>query len=205
MTRHLKTCGLPDAKRLAVTGSVEQSPRQSFHLFVEGRYNKAYWIHLAAPAETRLAKVDAFLRHVWLECCGHLSAFTIEGRRYSSQPMRGEGESGMEVQLRRVLRPGMVFTYEYDFGSTTELNLKVPGLWDRGTHRSEVELLAQNDAPAVACDQCGSQPAAQICTACQWKGQGWLCESCAAEHECGEEMFLPVVNSPRAGVCAYAG
>ena len=35
--------------------------------------------------------------------------------------------------------------------------------------------------------------------------EGWLCQSCADEHECGEDMLLPVVNSPRTGVCGYAG
>jgi len=32
-----------------------------------------------------------------------------------------------------------------------------------------------------------------------------VCEGCAGEHECGEEMLLPVVNSPRVGMCGYEG
>jgi hypothetical protein len=32
-----------------------------------------------------------------------------------------------------------------------------------------------------------------------------LSEDCAQTHEFGEDVFLPVVNSPRTGVCAYAG
>jgi hypothetical protein len=35
-----------------------------------------------------------------------------------------ESES-MEFEIRKVLCPGMVFRYEYDFGSTTELRLKL--------------------------------------------------------------------------------
>jgi hypothetical protein len=35
--------------------------------------------------------------------------------------------------------------------------------------------------------------------------EGWLCDECAVGHECGEEMLLPVVNSPRVGVCGYVG
>lgn len=38
-----------------------------------------------------------------------------------------------------------------------------------------------------------------------WDGEGWLCESCAKNHECDEDMFLPVLNSPRTGVCGYTG
>lgn len=111
----------------------------------------------------------------------------------------------MAVPLGRVLRPGMVFSYEYDYGSTTELTLKVVGLRDRAAGPSAVELLARNDAPQIACERCGSEPATQICTECACRDQGWLCDACAAEHECGDEMCLPVVNSPRAGVCGYAG
>jgi hypothetical protein len=33
----------------------------------------------------------------------------------------------------------------------------------------------------------------------------FYCEKCLAENECEEEMALPVVNSPRMGVCGYAG
>lgn len=205
MTRHLKTCSLHDPKLLAALAPAKQPPSRSFHLFAEARYAKAYWMHLAVPVEAPLWRVDAFLRQIWLECCGHLSAFTIEGRRYASEAMKDLGESGMGVRLSRLLQPGMAFSYEYDYGSTTELNLKVLALRDRGTPRGAVELLARNDAPLTACDRCGTQPATEICTECVWKDQGWLCESCAKAHECGTEMCLPVVNSPRVGVCGYTG
>jgi hypothetical protein len=29
--------------------------------------------------------------------------------------------------------------------------------------------------------------------------------TCAGGHECGEEMLLPVVNSPRVAMCGYTG
>ncbi|EMY76701.1 hypothetical protein LEP1GSC060_3255 [Leptospira weilii serovar Ranarum str. ICFT] len=36
-----------------------------------------------------------------------------------------------------------------------------------------------------------------------------MCESCIENHKCveeeGEDVLLPVVNSPRVGECAYAG
>ena len=205
MTRHLKTCGLPDPKAPIAAAPAKLSPSQRFHLFVEARYAKTFWLHLTVPVEAPLDRVDAFLRQIWLECCGHLSAFTIAGKRYASDAMKDSGESGMKARLGRLLQPGMAFAYEYDYGSTTELNLKVVGLRDGGTKQGAVELLARNDAPQVACERCGGQPATQICTECVYKDQGWLCESCADNHECGAEMCLPVVNSPRAGVCGYTG
>jgi hypothetical protein len=108
----------------------------------------------------------------------------------------------MRTPLGRVLDVGTKFSYEYDFGSTTELGLRVVGFWNLDTPKGAVQLLARNEPPPIICSQCETQPATQICTSC---GEAWLCESCAAEHDCGEEMFLPVVNSPRVGVCAYTG
>jgi Plasmid pRiA4b ORF-3-like protein len=205
MTRHLKTCGLPAAQPPAASGSARQRPGQSFHLFVEGRYAKMYWMHLAVPAQIPLGDLDAFLRQIWLECCGHLSAFNIAGERYSGGPMYELEEPGMGARLSRLLEPGLAFTYEYDFGTTTELNLKVLGLRDQSKRRSEIELLARNDDPQFPCNRCGNQPATQICMECVYQGKGWLCDTCAASHKCGEDMFLPVVNSPRTGVCGYTG
>jgi hypothetical protein len=67
------------------------------------------------------------------------------------------------------------------------------------------EILARNVPPEIFCDLCGKALAVEIRTECQWEGSGGLCQSCAEEHECAEEMRLPVVNSPRTGVCSYTG
>lgn len=204
MTRHLQRCG--QSKSAAATRATSSHPcAASFHLFVEGRYAKAYWLHLAVPLKAHLDTLDTYLRNIWLECCGHLSAFEIGGERYASQPMSELSERGMRVAVDRVLEVGVRFHYEYDYGSTTALALKVVGLLDKGPAK-RIQLLARNDAPEVACDQCAAaRIAAKICTECIWSGSGWLCEECASQHECGEEMLLPVVNSPRVGVCAYTG
>ena len=37
------------------------------------------------------------------------------------------------------------------------------------------------------------------------EGEGWVCDECAPKHKCGEDMLLPVVNSPRVGMCGYTG
>ena len=33
----------------------------------------------------------------------------------------------------------------------------------------------------------------------------FLCEVHTEKHDCGEEALLPVVNSPRMGMCGYTG
>jgi len=169
---------------------------QSFlHIQVTPVYSPGYWLHLKVNTNTPLGSLDQFLRDIWLECCGHMSAF-----RY------GRNEVGMNRRLKDVLEPGMELLYDYDFGSTTELLIKVLGEYSAPMEKNEpVQVLARNEAPSIPCDECGESSAVLICTECQWKGAGWLCQNCAEDHECDEEMFLPVVNSPRTGVCGYTG
>jgi len=177
---------------------------KSFHLVVEGRDLPGYWMYLSIPVNTTLEDLDDFLRDIWLECCGHLSAFTIEGTRYYISPMREYDERGMKVALGDVLGPGMKFYHEYDFGTTTELTLRVVSELEGEAKSESIQLLARNDPPSIACESCG-KIAAQVCAECIWSGKGWLCDECALEHECGEEMLLPVVNSPRVRMCGYTG
>ena len=47
MTRHLKTCDVPGPN---------PSGRHSCHLFVDARYDKTYWMHLAVPVEGPLSE-----------------------------------------------------------------------------------------------------------------------------------------------------
>lgn len=182
---------------------------RSFHLIVEGGSPKIYWLHLAVPQDTPLSTLDKFLRHTWLECCGHLSAFTIDGHRYALAPM-SDGfdssfqESSMDVPVSQVLRAGTKFIHEYDYGSTTEISLRVQGELETFGKPKNVQLLARNESPQIKCESCDAF-ATQVCSGCLWQGRGWVCSNCATEHECGEDMLLPVVNSPRVGVCGYAG
>jgi hypothetical protein len=86
------------------------SPGPSFHIVIEGRRAKAYWMHVAVPVGATLAKLDAFLRETWLECCGHLSSFEIAGERYASDPM--DGDLSMKRPLKQVVGVGMNLSYE---------------------------------------------------------------------------------------------
>jgi hypothetical protein len=202
MTRHLSACCQPKASEL-LAASKKRPPAPSFHLAIEGRDAKAYWMHVAVPATAPLSKLDDFLRHTWLECCGHLSAFEIGGKRYASEPM--DEEMSMRTRVSEVLEVGIKLFYKYDYGSTTALVLRVVALREQDLPKGTVQLLARNEATQVSCQRCSIQPATKICTECAWNGDGWLCEACAVAHDCGGEMCLPVVNSPRVGVCAYTG
>ena len=163
-----------------------------------------FWVYFDVDDSSTLVNVDQFLRDLWLECCGHLSAFTIGPIMYMSHTeFLDSGEKSMNVALKRVIRPGVKFRHEYDFGTTTELDMECISE-RRGKAGSEIEIVAQNDMLEFPCDECG-KPATEICTECLWEGEGFLCDSCVEDHECDEEMLLPVVNSPRMGMCAYEG
>lgn len=341
--RHLNTCKERQTAQEAASQKSRAKKERLFHIQVEGRALPMYWLHLEVPASAKLADLDQYLRDIWLECCGHLSAFRIDKVSYSISPeedffpmgfpggndplggmfpmmpaplpppppelapllsMDIEGlfhkylaeqrakvgdetaeaffqavlkrliadmtdmlektlgaaimndlkaelnvdlkklsakdmltqldaleqeaiqeaeslppfpllfddfrEEDMGSALGDVLKVGTKFDHEYDFGSTTELTLKV--LSERegvalGKKKAPVVLLARNEAPEILCEVCG-QPAILVCTNCNWGGvaysnQGAVCKKCAKKHKCGDDMMLPIVNSPRTGVCGY--
>lgn len=206
MTKHLKSCRQKESGSGQPRASRSKRPAKTFHIVAQGRYAPDYWMHLEVPADAKLEDLDDFLREIWLECCGHLSAFTVEDTTYSVSPMAEYGDRSMRAKLSSVLYPGMTFYHEYDFGTTTHLALKVVSEQESDIKVGDVRVLARNEPPPIVCMSCGKM-ATQVCTECLWseKGNGWLCDACAADHGCDECMLLPVVNSPRVGMCGYTG
>ena len=194
MKKHLQSCLQKNAVgEKAVVRT--KPPVKLFHLLMEGYglSEDLYWMHLKVLGSASFRDLDMFLRKSWLECCGHMSAFYVDRAKVS-----------MSRKLEDILRPGLKLLYEYDFGSTTELLLTVVSEFEGNIKKGKVDILARNEAPQIKCNQCG-KPAKTICTECIYDDAGWLCDDCAGEHDCGPEMFLPLVNSPRTGVCGYAG
>jgi predicted RNA-binding Zn-ribbon protein involved in translation (DUF1610 family) len=173
-----------------------------YHIVVQG--SPKYWLHVAAGSKARLSDLDRFLRDIWLECCGHLSCFEIGEQTYLSRKMQYEEGESMNALIRKVLIPGMEFSHEYDFGTTTRLSLRVAGELHGAARKAKIVLLARNLPVLYECVECG-KPAIHVCSQCSWGSDAWFCDPCASEHECGEEMLLPVVNSPRVGLCGYTG
>lgn len=207
MAKHLQSCERRGLVAEPKTKKAEPSKRKLFHILVEGcvanMFFPEYWLHIEAPADATLKKLDTFLRDIWLTCCSHMSAFTIGERRYSILPMEELKEQGMEIALNELLRPKAVFFYEYDFGSTTALRLKVVSeRWVNRNAGKAIKALARNEAPLLKCEVCGDF-ATDVCSNCIYDGKGWRCDEHIEDHECGEEMFLPIMNSPRVGTCAY--
>ena len=206
ITRHLESC----PARQEFIAKENGKPAQLFHLLVEGREEPKYWLHIEIPASSNLVELDNFLRAIWLECCGHLSQFTIDNVFYPSHPdpddpmstLFGREEESMKTKLARILKDGDIFLHEYDFGTTTELKLKVVGSREGTPLKQGVRILARNYAPVYPCTQCTKQ--AKWLYVYEYPYDGY-CEEHAEEHDEWEEAFMPIVNSPRAGECGYDG
>jgi hypothetical protein len=190
--KHLKKC---ENRKL------EPGDEHYFVLKVEGADSPEYFMYLDVMADTTLRRLDKFLRDIWLECCGHLSAFTIHGADYYSSAVE-YGDLGMNYKLEDLLKLGESFRYEYDFGSSTGLKLKVAGVATAKRRRTKIMPLSRNIAPEFACVSC-KKPAAFVRA-----GYGddlaerAYCENCLMSLQ-DKEGFLPIMNSPRCGVCAY--
>ncbi|MHA1381567.1 MAG: hypothetical protein ACTSRG_24635 [Candidatus Helarchaeota archaeon] len=139
-----------------------------------------------------------------MECCGHLSAFTIDQVISQSERDEWSGNRLMNIKLEKILAPGMRFIHEYDFVTTTELVLRVLSEQENALGNKSIKLMARNLPPLIKCVKCG-ELATNVCSECIYDDGGWLCDDCATDHECGEEILMPVVNSPRVGMCGYMG
>ena len=194
MTKHLKT-------HLKDDGDTKL-----YHIMVDA-FGPEYWLHIEIPVDAKLKDLDKFLRDIWLECCGHLSAFEIDGVSYYSDYFDFDldpAAKDMNVPLNEVLNPGMKFYHIYDFGTSTELRLRVIGERMGKVGKDRVRILARNEPPDIRCS-CGEK-AKWVCPICLVENENcYFCDECAKEHECGEDILLPVVNSPRCGVCGYEG
>ena len=210
--RHFATCA-------PVHDTKKGDPQRLVHLRVTSPVHAGYWLDLELRGDARLDALDHFLRHIWVECCSHLSKFAIGGVDYFSAGYDLRESWGMaggfgthRVERKKTARvsdtlpeAGARFTYEYDFGSTTMLHLKVAGERSGRIGRAPVRLLARNTPPVWPCASCG-EPATLVCAACAYDSNPFVCDAHAELHACDEDgVFLPVVNSPRMGVCGYSG
>ena len=168
--------------------------QECYLMRIEGAYAKGYWLYVDMPISSTLASLDKFLRKIWLECCGHMSAFYGASRRDELGGNRRLGFFSIGDKLN----------HDYDFGTTTSTLATIVGETTRKKQKESVRLLARNIPPAFICESCG-EPASVICTECIYDtGNPFLCDDCAEEHE-HEDMTLPVTNSPRMGDCGYEG
>jgi hypothetical protein len=186
MTKHVVGC--------AATQDRKGPPETLVHLRVEASGAPEYWLHIEARASASFQQLDTLLRAVWLECCGHMSAFRV-----------GRLEVSKRSSLGSLVGQRGAFDYHYDFGSTTALKGKTLGFRQGGVVRPAVRVLARNAPLPWRCAECAAA-AEVICPNCVDSNSCLFCSMHAPAHPCADdEMWMPIVNSPRMGVCGYTG
>jgi hypothetical protein len=199
MGRHLTSC----AARRAAIDEANQSPgapEQLYHVQVQDAWGGDYWLHLEMKGSAELDDLDYYLRAIWLECCGHMSHFSTGGW--------GGRKVGKSRLAREALQVGQELTHLYDYGTTSETLIRVKSVRvGQPLTRHAIVLLARNAPLQMDCMECES-PATWLCMECVIEEEkvGLLCDQHAESHPHDDYGApVPVVNSPRLGLCGYCG
>lgn len=200
MSRHL-------AAHLKALEKEKSTTKKTYHVKVTAA---EMFLHLLVDARLSFGELDDFLRAIWLECCGHMSSFEVKGKKYDyGWDVMEFGES-KERAVGQVFRKKLTLNYKYDFGSTTQLAINVVDEYQINAEKEGIELLSRNEPLDIGCHVCSEKSPVVICNVCMYSGPSFFCKSCAKEHEKTCSDFadyarMPVVNSPRMGVCGYEG
>jgi hypothetical protein len=207
-------------------------PGESFLVKVETdkRWGHSpYFLSLWIDGEAKMKDLDTFLRKIWLECCRHMSAFSKRKKgnnmfdimdayeylkkenvaKYEKMMEEMDGTVHMNRKVKDILHKDSMLEYEYDFGSSTELSIIVMGEYSVKADK-KIVLLSRNEPLEIMCSSCEKVPATQVCTTCMYEEDAIFCDKCAKKHAKKCDDFedgasLPIVNSPRMGVCGYTG
>jgi hypothetical protein len=149
-------------------------------------------MYLLVPMKLQLSKLDQYFRDVWLECCHHLSQFKINGITHQYQT------PNMKKTIGQTITIGSQIEYVYDFGNNTTLSIDAITICK--TDNKTIKLISRNDKPYIKCKEpkC-KHDSIDFCTNCQ----NTYCNQCInkSKHHC--ITILPIVNSPRFGICCY--
>jgi hypothetical protein len=185
------------AQHLAAMEKEDQSKTTKgyHHIIVEAG---EMFLHILADGKSQMKVIDNFLRKIWLECCGHLSNFGHKNFKIS-----------MSNTVADVFVPKVKIYHDYDYGSTTRVELKAGKVYS--LHLKEpLVLLSRNEPLKLICGNCKKQPAVSLCSVCMYEGNTFFCAKCSLVHsntcnDFADYANMPVVNSPRMGVCGYEG
>jgi hypothetical protein len=197
--KHLATCAQRQEK-IAAAEQKKGTSQTLYHLRVQDAYTRDFWLDLEVPGSATLANLDKYLRAIWLECCGHMSQFSVGG-------WRGE-EISMRRKIGDIFEPGVELTHIYDFGTSSETLIKcVETREGKPTIDKPIALMVRNVLPPSKCIKC-EEPAQWLCQECLFEDNVWgvLCDRHAKIHPRNNyDGLIPLVNSPRLGMCGYDG
>lgn len=199
LSRHLSSCA-ERQKIIEETANAKEKEQTLYHLQVQDNYSVDFWLHLEVNGLASLKDLDYYLRAIWLECCGHMSQFSIGGWTSSEIPK--------SKKIERAFGSSAVLTHIYDFGTSSETFIKfINQRQGKPLTKHPIFLMARNNPPDVTCMKC-KKPGTHMCMECIYEDEetGILCDTHTENHphdDYGEPM--PLVNSPRLGMCGYDG
>ena len=201
LTRHLPAC--PERQEAIENAAQEQkgSEQNLYHLQVYAARMADFWLHLEMKGSAQLRDLDAYLRSIWLECCGHLSQFSKNGW--------GGTEISKGKRADQVFEPGVELTHIYDFGTPSETQIKVYDVREgKPLSPHPIFLMGRNNPLETECMEC-EESASWLCLECAYEtdASGTLCEEHADAHRSHDAYgwLMPLLNSPRTGMCGYDG
>ena len=190
-----KEIGKHLAKHIADQEKNDASKKAHTYCHIEVESNEMF-LHLLVKGDATMNKIDNFLKDIWLECCGHMSNFGHDNFKVS-----------MNHKVKDIFKTRVKIYHDYDYGDTTTVFLK--GLKNyQLSLKEDTILLSRNEPLKIMCATCKTEPAINICVSCWYDEYAFFCESCSEKHEEKCDDFadygrMPVVNSPRMGVCGY--
>jgi hypothetical protein len=197
MTKHLSAC----PKRQAMIAQAERRKARReklYHLRVQDAWGGDFWLELETRGTATLKDLDHYLRAIWLECCGHMSRFSIGGWKGA--------EIAKSKRVEEVFRRGITLTHIYDFGTSSEILIRyVKAREGKPTTPHPIALMARNVQPQAICVEC-KRPAVWLCMECVIEDEIWgfLCQEHVESHPHeGYGEPIRIVNSPRLGMCGY--
>jgi hypothetical protein len=198
LSKHLRSC---KERNTVITEADAGAGKDEiiYQLQIQDIWNTDFWLHLEMTGSSTLKDLDYYLRAIWLECCGHMSEFSFG---------RWEEEIPMNTKVEKLFREGLELNHVYDFGTSSETKIKViSARKGKPLTSNPIVLMARNNPPEAKCSECG-KPATFLCVEClyEYDQYGALCDDHAETHphdNYGEP--LPLVNSPRLGMCGYDG
>ncbi len=221
MTTHLKSCRVKNSSLLLNEKRKGATSNQHsyFLLKIQGKYEKEYWMYIEIDSTSEITLLDMFLREIWVECCGHLSCFEVAKKIISSsdeEEFYGAKVSGWvkrkknpyEQPVSNLFRTRKKVSYQYDFGTTTDLDiLKMDERVAKDKNKQPILLLARNKPQERSCTLCNKNAALFHCCECneEMTDQSIYCDKCLMEHEHADDYAFTISNSPRSGMCGYDG
>lgn len=198
MVRHLRACSEREAAIQSANGA--DASETLYHLRAEDEWGRPFWLDLEMRGSATLEELDRYLRSIWLECCGHLSQFSVGGW--------GGSEIPESRRVNQVFGDDTELTHIYDFGTESRTLIRTMDVREGSpTMKHLIELMARNHKPEAICMKCDRE-AAWLCIECMYDedASGTLCDEHVDDHP--HDAYgapMPLLNSPRTGMCGYTG